>query len=356
MVPTHRRVLAAAGAETVTVLDAPFGFQENADELTRRIGDYATTSLGVDVVVASLRRPGGSAAAVERMLAAVRRSRAVFAGPGSPSYALRVWRGTGIVDALAAVVDGGGTVTLASAAALTAGRRTLPVYEIYKVGEDPCWLEGLDLTGRLGLDLTVVPHWNNAEGGTHDTSCCFIGRRRFGALREEVDTPVLGVDEHTAVVLDLGERTLTVEGVGAATILSGEERVVPSGTTVPLDAALRGASRPAAALRSPGGGPEGLPAEDVLADAALESLLAVEADAAGDPSARPILRARLVEAVEAVRTWSVRADGLLAALVDLRERARREGRFADADRIRAVLTAAGYEVRDGPGGPEVLGP
>jgi len=94
----------------------------------------------------------------------------------------------------------------------------------------------------------------------------------------------------------------------------------------------------------------------MLADGALESLLAVEAAAARDPSARPILRAHLVEAVEAVRTWSVRAEGLLAALVDLRERARREGRFADADRIRAVLTAAGYEVRDGPGGPEVLGP
>ena len=45
---------------------------------------------------------------------------------------------------LASVVQAGGTVTFASAASLTLGRKTIPVYEIYKVGEPPRWLDGLE--------------------------------------------------------------------------------------------------------------------------------------------------------------------------------------------------------------------
>ena len=48
-------------------------------------------------------------------------------------------------------------------------------YEIYKVGVDPFWAEGMDILGQLGLPLVVVPHWNNAEGGTFDTRFCFMG-------------------------------------------------------------------------------------------------------------------------------------------------------------------------------------
>ena len=55
-------------------------------------------------------------------------------------------------------------MTFATAAALTLGAFTVPVYEIYKVGEDPHWLEGLDVLGSVGLSVAVVPHYNNAEG------------------------------------------------------------------------------------------------------------------------------------------------------------------------------------------------
>ncbi len=57
-------------------------------------------------------------------------------------------------------------MVFASAAALTLGRWTVPVYEIYKVGEDPHWLEGLDLLSQTGIDGAVIPHFDNAEGGT----------------------------------------------------------------------------------------------------------------------------------------------------------------------------------------------
>lgn len=342
LVATHRRALVAAGADAVTILDSPFGFQENADELTRRLGRFFESSLGVRVLVAGLRRPAAPPAAVERMLAAVRRSRAVFAGPGSPSYALRVWQGTGIADALADVVAAGGTVTLASAAALTAGSRTIPVYEIYKVGEDPFWLEGLDLTGRLGIPLTVVPHWNNTEGGTHDTSRCFIGRRRFEELRRDLATPILGIDEHTAATLDFDAGTLDVSGVGAATLLGDAEIVVPAGETVPLPV-----------LRPPLPAPP--PAAEAGEGSLLDRLLALEEAARTDAASRRELRAALAEVADAAAEAEARRRGLLDAVVAARDRARAAGRFTEADLLRDLLAAAGYGVRDTPDGVEITG-
>jgi cysteinyl-tRNA synthetase len=41
-------------------------------------------------------------------------------------------------------------------------------------------------------------------------------------------------------------------------------------------------------------------------------------------------------------------------LRDARERARREREWAQADRLREQLRSHGWEVRDGPGGPELL--
>ena len=95
---------------------------------------------------------------------------------------------------------------MASAAALTLGVVTIPVYEIYKVGDDPRWLDGLDLLGpATGLRAAVVPHYDNAEGGTHDTRFCYMGERRLRTLEAALPdgTFILGVDGHTALVLDL---------------------------------------------------------------------------------------------------------------------------------------------------------
>ena len=73
-----------------------------------------------------------------------------------------------------------------SAAALTLGRATVPVYEIYKVGVDPYWLEGLDLLAEVGLNVAVIPHYDNAEGGNHDTRFCYLGERRLAMLEPEL--------------------------------------------------------------------------------------------------------------------------------------------------------------------------
>ena len=94
-----------------------------------------------------------------------------------------------IPPALAGLLRNGGILTMASAAALTLGSVTIPVYEIYKVGEEPRWLEGLDLLGAAtGLRAAVVPHYDNAEGGNHDTRFCYMGERRLRILRAAAAT------------------------------------------------------------------------------------------------------------------------------------------------------------------------
>jgi hypothetical protein len=83
------------------------------------------------------------------------------------------------------------------------------VYAIYKVGEDLRWLPGLDLFQDIGLNLTVVPHWNDTEGGARlDTSHRYMGAERFGYLRRMIpgETTILGIDEHMACVLDPNTR------------------------------------------------------------------------------------------------------------------------------------------------------
>ena len=112
----------------------------------------------------------------------------MFSGPGSPTYALRQWAGTLVPGLLAEKLALGGAVTFACAAALTLGALTVPVYEVYKVGEDPHWVAGLDLLAALGLPVAVIPHYDNAEGGTHDTRFCYLGEERLALLETSSPT------------------------------------------------------------------------------------------------------------------------------------------------------------------------
>ena len=97
MVELHKDVVRATRAVgPVVVLDTPFGFQENADELTEKIVEYFASSVGAPAEVASLRSsdlPLTQRAAAQALLD---RAGYVFAGPGSPSYAAPHWAALGV--------------------------------------------------------------------------------------------------------------------------------------------------------------------------------------------------------------------------------------------------------------------
>jgi cyanophycinase-like exopeptidase len=242
MAKVHRDLFGRlrAANPSATIVDTPYGFQENADDITARIVEYFQTSLGRAMTVASYRSRDADAVGAATALARIREADYVLAGPGSPSYVLRQWAGGPIPDALASKLMTGGVVTMASAAALTLGVVTIPVYEIYKVGADPFWLDGLDLLGvATGLRAAVVPHYDNAEGGNHDTRFCYVGERRLRTLEALLpdDAFVLGVDGHTALVLDLEDGTATVLGLGGVTVrVQGRSRAIPAGRVVSIEA------------------------------------------------------------------------------------------------------------------------
>jgi len=396
MVKVHREVLAGTVAGPAVMLDTPFAFQMNRDELVTRTQTYFAQSVGRDVEVAAW---SGSedAAQQEKSLALLDRAAWAFAGPGSPTYALRHWRGTPVPAALAGVVRRGGTVVLGSAAAVTLGSHAVPVYEIYKVGAEPEWAEGLDLLGELtGIAAAVIPHYDNKEGATHDTRFCYLGDERLALLEAQLpaEVGVLGVDEHTALVVDVEARTASVAGNGLVSVRRrGTTTTFAAGESLALDelaAMLRGevsatstagAATPVAAEAAP---QEEHPALSLRAeadqartafDAALstrdvdgcvaavlgleQAIAAWQADTLQSDDAdeaRRVLRAlvvRLGELAERGAADPAQAVGpFVDALIDVRRAARDAKDFATSDLVRDRLTAAGIEVRDTADGTE----
>src|SRR3984893_5283451 len=131
MVSVHQDLLSRLGPRPgpAVLLDKPFGFQENAADIRERTVAYFRDRVGFPISVASFRsRERATPLAYETMLARVAEARYVFAGPGSPRYALRQWVGACVPDLVAAKLRDGGCVTLASAAAVGLGVYSLPVY------------------------------------------------------------------------------------------------------------------------------------------------------------------------------------------------------------------------------------
>jgi cyanophycinase-like exopeptidase len=390
MAKVHRALFERFGDEPApaVLIDTPYGFQENADVLSERIVGYFANSVGRAMGVASYRRADAEPVDVAAAIARIREAHFVFAGPGSPSYALRHWQGGPVPEALADKLAGGGMVVMASAAAVTIGALAVPVYEIYKVGADPAWLDGLDLLAPVtGLRAAVIPHWDNAEGGDHDTRFCYLGERRLAELEALMpdDVFVLGVDGHTALVIDLEAGTAAVYGRGGVTVrVGGRSATYPAGSTVQLaqvlsdvDGLRSGQAPPV--IAAAGAPPTGMRAEQLairdLARQAEESVVRAitERDAggavaalleletaietrtrAGEDSldldgARAVFRALLVRLGEAIGTAVPVKDAIdpfVAALLDVRNRARAERDWRRADLIRERLSAAGVEVHD----------
>ncbi|MDQ3762702.1 MAG: hypothetical protein M3460_13860 [Actinomycetota bacterium] len=390
MAKVHRLLVERLGAAPVdaVLLDSPYGFQENADEISRRTVGYFR-NLQIPLDIASW-RTADDVLARERALARVDDADYVFAGPGSPTYALSVWENSRLRDVLVDKLTNGGCIAFASAAALTLGVATVPVYEIYKVGAAPYWADGMDLLAHIGLRAAVIPHYDNAEGGTHDTRFSYLGERRLRRLESMLadDTVILGVDEHTAGLFDLDTDTVTVLGRAALTARrQGVSTVFPSGCTVAIDELRAIAAGGGSTLGPASGQPSAaetahptpslrteadrlehvfdtsLRARDV--NAAVAAVLELEqaivdwsADTEemdGTEGPRTTLRGMVTRLAELAVVGARDPRDIVAPLVDtlleLREQAREQGSWTLADALRDRLTAAGIEVRDTPQGP-----
>ena len=393
MVSTHRMLVGKLPKPVrAALLDTPYGFQENAPELATKAVEYFNTSINVALDVAGLTEiSAGDVLATEKGLQLVSDAQYVFAGPGSPSYALRQWSGTPLAGLLIKKLRSGGIVTFASAAALTLGKYTLPVYEIYKAGEPPRWLDGLDILSELGINAALIPHYNNAEGGHHDTRFCYMGERRLSFLERELpeDVYVLGVDEHTGVVLDVDADEATVIGKGVVTIrVRGASQEFASGTVIPLDK-LRDPSTSARPSEKPKVDTSTSSSEEIIdsnlrqaterldsefsvaiasgnADAAARAALDLDDAIAGWSVdtlqsddldfARSVLRSMITRLAGAA-TGGLRdprevVGPFVDVLLELRAQVRADKRFDLSDIIRDRLAATNVEVRDTPQGAE----
>ena len=323
---TALRWLSATGriARFVTILETPAGFEPNTADVAERWASFLR------------RQPEAGGAAVERVPAR-RRSTAfspddptlarpllgadlIALGAGSPTYAVRQLRDSVAWHYALAAHLAGASLLLASAAAIAVGTHALPVYELYKVGEDPHWVDGLDLVGVYGLNLALIPHWDNRDGGAAvDTSRCYVGTARFSELRAllPAGAVVVGIAEHTALALDPGSASGTVLGRGSVTVIrDGTTTCFGAGSSVALDAL----------------GPFAQP--DVEAAVPAETAAAVGAARAAreDPP----------------------TPGDVGALVASRERARHEEDWAEADRLRAEIAARGWQIEDAVGGARLI--
>jgi hypothetical protein len=387
MVEVHKKILARLpDPPNAVFLDTPAGFQLNVEEISRKAVEYFRAHVQKPLAVASYKSAEKTTAfEAETAFRLLRNAHFVLVGPGSPTYAVRQLQKTPIPEILNTVIQSGGCLVAASAAALTMGRHTLPVYEIYKVGQEIHWIDGFDILAQFGFNLVVIPHWNNAEGGTHDTRFCFMGEPRFRKLEALLpeDTTILGIDEHTACIIDLHARRIDIQGIGDVTIRRmGREIKFGKGDLLPFEALAEEMDIGEWTSEEPDGidGAVDLkaPKKNVLSrasvieasfrkglanqdqKAATNALLALDStvwkgqrdleDAESISQAREILRESIVLLGAELGPSPHRLREYLTPLVEqmlrLRVEFRKKQQWSDADSIRDILLQANIRVED----------
>ncbi len=344
MTKVHRDVLSRIASLHAVNLDTAYGFQLNVPQMSEKLEEYFATSLHAKLTTLHF-ASYATASELDRTLfkQQVRQANYVFAGPGSPTYALAQWAPLHFEDDLLSVLDDDGTLCFASAAALTLGAFTAPIYEVYKVGvEEPSWRPGLDVFAAFGLNCVVIPHFDNAEGGNYDTTRCYLGEKRLLALERQLPEGVatLGVDEHTALILDFSTDRLSVKGrSNGYWRLRGETRVLANGTTTAMDE-LRGATVTH---------PRPVPAQPEESPFTNDPVELGRIAAAGGTSGLEAL-AQLVQRAISGGDGYVDPAPLVEGILKARLSARQNAHYELADELRDVLLAANVEVRDGPEG------
>jgi hypothetical protein len=308
----------------IAILETTAGFELNSDQVAGRVADFFKTRLQnykpiVDVIPARKRGTEFSPDNPE-ILKPLLYAHLIFMGPGSPTYAARQLAGSLAWDILRARHRLGATLVFASAATIAVGAHALPVYEIYKVGEDVHTKPGLDLFADYGVSLSFIPHWNNAEGGGDlDTSRCFVGMERFAEWCSLLppENTTLGLDEHTGIIFDFESDVCEVSGVSSVSLVRAcNPEMFPSGAKIPL--AEIGHFR--------------LP-EDLSAGISPQAWQMVTEAPPLDGDSPP--------------------DEVLA-LVEQRAAARAAKDFAASDRLRDQIASLGWQVQDGRQGQKLV--
>lgn len=317
----------------ICVLETPAGFETNAQRVASRVADFMRLRLQnyqtEVVLVAARKKQTAFSPDSDQVVAPLLDSQMVFFGPGSPTYTVRQLEDSLAWHIIQARHRLGTSLVLASAATIAIGAQALPVYEIFKVGEDPHWKNGLDLFHAFNLRLVIIPHWNNREGGDDvDTSRCFIGQARFDTLRGMLpdDVTVLGIDEHTAITIDFEARACHVRGVGEIHLIRGSsQQDCAAGCSFPIEDL--GSYRPL-----------DIPSQGIPLPVWDEVLAAHES--AGKP-------------VPATGSPDMAAPQEVQELVDARQKARAAKDWRLADTLRGQINDLGWTVKDTPGGPIV---
>lgn len=306
----------------IAILETPAGFELNASLVAGRVGDFLKTRLGnykpsIDLIPA---RKKGTEFSPDNpdILKPLMQANLIFMGPGSPSYVARQLRDTLAWDIIRARHRQGATLVFASAATISVGEWVLPVYEIYKVGEDVHVKDGLSFFSDFGMHVSFVPHWNNAEGGVDlDTSRCFIGMERFAQWRAltPAENVIVGLDEHSGIILDFEKSVCDVHGVSSVTVMrASRTEIYPAGASFPL------------------------------------SELGHMATTADEQGIRAEVWA-MIEAANQVATEKPSQEVL--ALLEQRKQARASKDFAASDRLRDEIATLGWKVKDTKVGQEL---
>jgi hypothetical protein len=308
----------------VSVMETTAGFELNSAQVAGRVADFLQSRLQnyrpvIDIIPA--RRQGTEFSPDNPdILKPLRTANLIFMGPGSPTYAVRQLRGTLAWDIIRARHRMGATLVFASAATISVGAWALPVYEIYKVGEEVHVKEGLNFFADFGLHVSFIPHWNNAEGGLDlDTSRCFVGMERFAKWCDLVPTEntTLGLDEHTGLIIDFEAGQCEVNGVSSVSLVREcDPEIFPSGARFPLSE-LGSFSIP-------------------------------------DPIERGI-RPDVWDSVKAAaETEDDQPSAEIVVLLEERKAARARKDFAESDRLRDQIAALGWQVQDGKDGQKLV--
>lgn len=227
----------------IALLETPAGFELNSPQVVWRVGEFLKTRLQnfnpIVEVVPARKRETPFSPDEPNILQPLLRANIIFMGPGSPTYAVRQLTGSLAWDLVKACHRQGTALAFTSAATIAVGEYTLPVYEIYKVGEEVHVGPGLGLFADFGLSLSFIPHWNNTDGGADvDTSRCFVGQERFTQWCDMLPPghTIIGLDEHTGLIIDFEAGICTVNGVSSVTLMREcEPKIYPTGSVFPVE-------------------------------------------------------------------------------------------------------------------------